>query len=125
MAYAVVIQDVDRGDGFGLEAAGFQNLYGAARKAAHRKAGAALHEQHHVVVFDQIINTLLNVAHCSSPNEKGKKAGLSKFVKFTRVFPQAVHYPLLSRTQPLCTGATRNARKVMTGLDLHKPPFLQ
>jgi hypothetical protein len=41
-------------------------LNGTAREAAHGKAGAALHEKQYFVLFDQIVNAGLGIAHGKS-----------------------------------------------------------
>ena len=46
-----------------VDAAGLQDLDGAAGKAAHRELRRALHEQHHAVALDEVVDALLNVAH--------------------------------------------------------------
>ena len=63
LADGIVFQHIHGFQGFGFHAAGFQNLNSPPGKTAHGEAGTALHEQNDVVVFDQIINALLCVAH--------------------------------------------------------------
>ena len=66
LADPVVFQHIDGLDVLGLDAAGFENLNGAAGKTALWKARSAFHEKQHGVGFDQFINALLGVAHSYS-----------------------------------------------------------
>jgi hypothetical protein len=61
-----VVEHVHSRDAFGVDAHGFQDLDGAAGEAAHGKAGAAFHEQHNVVAFDELVDAGLGVAHGNS-----------------------------------------------------------
>ncbi len=61
LADLLVFQHVHRGHGLGVHAAGLEDLDGAAREAAHREAGASLHEQQDVVGLDEGVDALLGV----------------------------------------------------------------
>src|SRR5690606_31950395 len=63
LANAFVFQHVHRFQGAGLDTAGLEDLDGAARKTAHGEAGIALHEEHHVARFDDLVDLGLCVAH--------------------------------------------------------------
>src|SRR5450755_4692643 len=64
LADLLVLEDVDRLQV--ADAAGLQDLDGAAGKAAHRKLGRSLHEENDAVVLDEIVDALMNVAHGAS-----------------------------------------------------------
>jgi len=70
MADVGIIQHIDGGQGFGVHAAGLEQLNGSARKTAHGEIRIALHEQDDVVVFDQLVDTLLVAASAASAAER-------------------------------------------------------